>query len=576
MSNYFKTIFVPNPDGSNSTISINDSNTAFVHTYMGDDLTGDGTREFPFRSINKASQKSGIYYIVFRGVVNESFYWGNSIIGDDVNQIIIFANYNPWVTYLYNSSIDIFYGGGYNIIQMNKSLVSYLGSSWEDVQRGYGFFYNFNINSTDYDFNCEIINYTIKNLIVSNPNYRSFYCVNWIVSDNFQIDARTVDMVIFKNLILNSSTVVTYNGITITGLTYTNDSKNNMSMLKSALLASGMSQNSIDSMFFKDSFGNETCKVILEERNGGTSGNIFNKYADDGSIIDYSLNAASNNEAIYSSDIGGYVGFFKPSRIINSTGGNPISPSINVNLDGSDTTDDGTLLLNTNDQISFSTTQSQTWNRIKSTNTIVIPKGIQFNGIRVMSTDGSPFGYYFGKHQNLINPTGLQTTDTLLPNTFYKVCSTITDVYHAIIYNDNQYLPDYFFKTDDTTLTFSLLNSDSGTIVKQALASPLESIELIPYDDINTPSTYFPKFSCPLMGDVKLLFHKVGDNINKPVLFSEVTNDKIDYYQNWAISNADQEFATYAIDTDNYYYNLPSFNFVRIEINGHFNSDYNQ
>jgi len=43
----------------------------FVHTYLGDDLTGSGTREAPYRSLTKALTRG--LSIVFRGVINEYF-----------------------------------------------------------------------------------------------------------------------------------------------------------------------------------------------------------------------------------------------------------------------------------------------------------------------------------------------------------------------------------------------------------------------------------------------------------------------------------------------------------------------
>ena len=86
--NLFKTRYLPNVDGTEgSTTKITNANTAFVHTYVGDDTTGDGTREFPYRTMTKALTKSGITYVVFRGVVNEAFNMSKIVIGDDLNQI---------------------------------------------------------------------------------------------------------------------------------------------------------------------------------------------------------------------------------------------------------------------------------------------------------------------------------------------------------------------------------------------------------------------------------------------------------------------------------------------------------
>jgi len=125
-------------------------------------------------------------------------------------------------------------------------------------------------------------------------------------------------------------------------------------------------------------------------------------------------------------------------------------------------------------------------------------------------------------------------------------------------------------------LAFTLLNADSGTVVKKVLAVPMESIEVIPYDDIATPSATFPRFSSPMFGSCYMLYNKIGDHIDEPVLFSEVANDKIAYYDAWAVTNADQEFATLVLDTVNYYYKVPILKYLRTELNGHFNADYDQ
>ena len=64
----FKKRYLPNANGTDSATALTDSNTAFVHTYQGDDTTGDGTRAKPYKSVYKANQKSGVTYILFRVV----------------------------------------------------------------------------------------------------------------------------------------------------------------------------------------------------------------------------------------------------------------------------------------------------------------------------------------------------------------------------------------------------------------------------------------------------------------------------------------------------------------------------
>lgn len=569
MANYFKTRFLPNPDGTDSATALTNSNTAFVHTYIGDDLTGDGTREFPFRSVYKANQKSGVSYIVFRGIVNEAFSTDKTIIGDDINQTLLTANYSTSVLTGFNFTTQDIPSFQYK----NTSLCRVSGTtnvSHYLVHVNYCFSPNIIFKA----YGNEVTNSTICNLSFEYQAFCNFK--NNIVIHELDIISINYDATP-KYTLFSSSTIFKYNGNVYTQPTWGYDSKANVQLARNYYLSHGMSQDHVDLLFAKDSFGNETCRIVKEARNGGTSANIFNRYDGSGNVLDYSLNPDSANEALYASDTGGYVGCFKPSAAVNSVSGNSLGSPINVLNDGSDNTGvSGTLLQNVSDQLSFLTSSAQIWNRIKGTNTIAIPNGIKFNGINAMSTDGSAFGYYFGKHQNLMNPTGLTTSDSLLQNTIYKVCNAARDIYSAVIYNGNQYLPDYFFKTDSTHLSFTLLNEGSGTVVKEVLASPLESIEIMPYDNMTTPSATFPKFSCPLFGNCLMLFHKIGENINKSVLFSEVTNDKIAYYDDWAVTNADQEFVTLAADTTNYYYALPTLKFLRIEINAHFNQDYDQ
>jgi len=561
MANLFKTRFVPNPDGSDSATAITNANTAFVHTYIGDDFSGDGTREYPYKSAFKANQKSGVIYMLFRGVINEAFSTSLKIIGDDINQQFITSNYTVNYSYAYKCTITGVISNGfvYNSIVSQTNITPWLLISYCLVLKvtGIGTIQNGTL------YNSTLVNYihmsdtsTPINCIMCGFNYTTAYPFSG------------------KYIVFPSSYIFKYNNVAIVQPIWTNDSKANIQLLRNAYLAAGMTQIKVDSLFLKDSFGNETCRIVKESRNGGISANIFNRYDGTGNVLDYSLNPDSNNEALYASDLGGYVGCFGPASKVIST---DLDTPINVNVDGTDDVTAGTLTrVNVDQTIDFNTASSQIWNRIKNHTTIVIPNGIKFKGGDLMSDDGSAFGYYFGKHQNLMDTIALTPADALEQNTIYKVCNVSRDIYSAIIFNGTQYLPDYFFKTGTVVLNYTLLNVGSGTIVRKVLATPMESIEVIPYDDDVTPSITFPKFSCPMFGNVQMLFHKIGVNIDKPVLFSEVANDKIAYYDDWAVTNADQEFVTLANDTVNYYYKIPVLKYLRTELNGHFNADYDQ
>ena len=148
------------------------------------------------------------------------------------------------------------------------------------------------------------------------------------------------------------------------------------------------------------------------------------------------------------------------------------------------------------------------------------------------------------------------------------------------------YPPGYTFVCTTGATTYSLSNTGITTTIKQLVSTPMESIEIIPYDDLSTPSVSIPKFSCPLFGNVYMLYNKTSTygTINTPVKFSDShvvslcgTRLPSNYYDNWGITNADPEFVTLASDTTNYYYRIPSeMKFLMIEINGHYDSEYGQ
>ncbi|MDR3706644.1 MAG: hypothetical protein P4L28_12155 [Paludibacteraceae bacterium] len=673
-ANFFKIKYLPNADGTDSATALTNTNAVFVHTYQGDDLTGDGTREHPYRSVYKANQKSGVRYIVFRGAVNEYFIPLYPLIGDDINQFLA-KDYLPAMNGLYNATTNYpffnYYIPVYKVIFKNLTTTLAVPLDYR-----YCLLDSFGVGYV-YENRCSIINSTINVLGIAT-------CGNNSLSNNLVIkgfDPYNIVLFITTNpsyisysrpryTVFCSSTVFKYKGVNIVQPNLGADSTENLRLIKAAYQSIGVDSSLL---FHQDSFGNETCKIVNEARVGGTAKNIFNRYAENltgslsaaitagtaltsitltvadsskyassgdifipnsdasgsevftytsvtinsstsimfngtsytftvahtagctctryGEVLDYNLNPDPLNEALYASDTGSYVGCFKPATPVSSVAPNSVLTPINVNADGSDDVAAGTLLVkNADDSSTFASTSTQTWNRLKSATTITIAQGNKFNGLGCLSQDGSPFGYYFGKHQNLVNATALTPSDTLEANTWYKICNSNRSTYYSILYNGNQYVPDYFFYTGTGPTTFSLQNSDSGTVVKKLLAAPLESIEVLPYDDLTTPSATLPKFSAPLMGDCKMLFYKAGNTYSKaagtPVLFGDTQvasiTDKISYYQGstaatgWAVTNADQEFVTLSADTTNYYYDYPVLKYLRLSINAHYNSDYDQ
>ena len=584
-SNLFKTKYLPNYDGSNSATVLNDSNTAFIHTYIGDDSTCDGTRAYPYRSMGKALLK-GMTYIVFRGVINEPFSTNTNIVGDDINQIIIgtdYSTYNPRsrrlttslsnITYVQNQA----YGG--NIYTGNISTNS--------LGKNNLFKLTYTLAPTDSD---SIYNDTINNLIVFNGNTIQYgYSVtmrNSIVIGSLNILASS--SLTMTYCVFSTSTIFKYNGTTITTPTWTNDSKTNMGLLKTALLAKGMSLSAYNLCFPVNGFGEDTCRIIWENRNGGTHPNIFNKYDGSGNVLDWTLNPDMNNESLFCGDTGGFVGCFRPTSAINSTSGNALGNVVDVDVNGNDTVNVADLMVkNIDDTISFQTSAtSQTWNRLRGTSTITIPGGRVFKGINGITLDGSPFGHYIGKHQNIMDVTHINEGGTLTTGYTYKVCSTVHDITHAIIYNGVQYLPDYFFKCIAGVTSFSLVSSGSGAYLQRVLCDPLESIEIIPYSDVNNVSGSYPKFSAPIGTSCLMLQYSATNGYGKvtgtPVLFGDYTfctelasiRDKISYYDGFAVTNADQEFYS-LVGNSKFITAAPILNYLRVEVNGHFNAAYN-
>lgn len=674
-SNLFKTRYLLNVYGTTSTLELTNANTVFLHTYLGDDTSGDGTREKPYRSLSKSVTKLGVSYVVFRGVINESIdNNGKHIVGDDINQTIICSNFrtNIWneTKFNYNFTVDIFKGYDYFPNAVNIIINDYQGSSQNNA-----------LNSGFYCLFKKLTSFATSgpSLLFSHCSFESMpktvFGTPKFYNDIFfrSFDFYNVNYV--KYSVFPTTCSFKYDGVNIIQPLFTNNSKTNVSLLRSALIDAGVS--SVSSLIPIDSFGNETCFIIKETRSGGNHVPIFNRYSDNltgttnililsgqtktnvqlvvadsslfpttgdifipnisgdgsevftytsvtinsptlitfngssytfkvshlsgvtctryGDVLDFTLNPDPINEALWASDTGGFVGCFRPAEntIINS--GITI---INVDSGGTDTIIAGDLLqIDSSNNFIFNLSSLQTWNRYKDTSTTVIPNGSNFKGLNAMSQDGSPYGYYIGKNQNPIDTTIVNTGDTLTSGTWYKVFNDVSkDVTKSIIYNNVQYLPSYTFQCSGVT-GFTLLNTGSGSYVKKINCDILESIEIFPYDDISTPSS-FPKFSAPLMGECKLLFYtsagaiRYGTTIGNPVLFIDLSGtnfqtdfpnlrDKISYYDNYAISNADQEFFTLAdpslIAPKSTYFtvSIPILKFLRREINAHYDEKYN-
>ena len=681
MFNLFKTRFLPNPNGTESTIALTNANTVFIHTYLGDDSTGDGTREKPYRSMTKALTKAGTY-ILFRGLINEAFNPGSrTIVGDDINQYILTEQYSPtlFTTGAVHrnftvdrisaiSSCSALIVKGTSALFMNSYILcikSYLGVSPNTAGGGH------------------IINRcTFNGLRHITQQTSNGYYINSVITNMWSV----ISYNIFRYCVFTDKTRIAISNINIIMPDFTFDSSSNITLLEQAFKCAGLSQNNIDLLFYKDPFGNETCKIIKESRVGGTSPNVFNKYAPNltgklnaavttgaktsvtinvadanqwpatgdlfmptetaytangvtmpmgsfevwsytsvtivsptritlngpsytfktahndlnkdctryGDILDFTLNPDPLNEALWVSDIGDYVGCFRSAYAWDVETG--LSAISNVDENGTNS-GSGDLLQIVNGELKFNSASSQLWNRMSDTTTINIPNGSNFKGLNAMSTDGSPFGYYIGKKQTLISTTAITAGNALTVGKWYKVFNDNgSSVSESIIYNGVQYLPGYTFLCVTGVTTFSTLEPGSGSYVKEILSGVLESIEILPYNDMTTPST-FPKFSAPLMGECKLIFYtasgaaRYGKTVGAPVIFADldtpnmitdfgIVKNKISYYDQWAISNADSEFylltnAGLSTTLRGYFtQSIPAIKYLRREINGHFDMPY--
>lgn len=675
MTNLFKTRYLPNADGTESTTALTNANTVFIHTYLGDDSTGDGTREKPYRSMTKALTKAGTY-ILFRGLINEAFGLGKTLIGDDHNQTILVGDFSITLTSPTTRIRLSKMGAGYG-----STVYSGITSTGEQHASATGAEYSFSLivnMPNGYSYQTQRSkNTTFGVLLVNKPGLME----NTIYSKGLYISVTTN---VLKYCVLLNSTCLKYNNINCIIPNYQNT--DNVQKLRDAYILMGMTASAANTIFYIDQFENETCKVIKESRAGGTSPNVFNKYAPNltgklnaavttgaktsitinvadanqwpttgdlfmptetaytangvtmpigsfevwsytsvtivsptritlngpsytfktahsdlnkdctryGDVLDYTLNPDPHNEALWASDTGGYVGCFRPAYACDVETG--LSAISNVDENGTNS-GSGDLLQIVNGELKFNSASSQLWNRMSDTTTINIPNGSNFKGLNAMSQDGSPFGYYIGKKQTLISPTAIAAGNALTVGKWYKVYNDNgNSVSEAIVYNGVQYLPEYTFLCVTGVTTFSTLEPGSGSYVKEILSGVLESIEILPYNDMTTPST-FPKFSAPLMGECKLIFYtasgaaRYGKTAGDPVKFADLdlanmitdfgtVKNKISYYDTWAISNADSEFylltnAGLSTTLKGYFtQDIPAIKYLRREINGHFDMPY--
>ena len=578
----FSTIFLPNADGTPSATRLTNANTAFVHTFFGDDTTGDGTRERPFKTINRANQLAGRTNILFAGVVNEFFSTTRTIIGDNKAQVILIS-LNPVFNNPLNCKIlGVFLNPGFsasNVIlknlRFNRTSVGVFSRLLFSEITDCSVHQGNSLNGMSFE-RCTISNTQLPAIL-----FGAIY--NIVISNCIVINSFAPSFLNENRLTRYNNCVIStkgkfyfFNGVNrheLPPIAWTNDSRKNATLLRQAYIATGLPAYSEANMLLMmplDALGNETCLVINEEITGGDRPNIVLKYDSEGNIVDYVLNNDKRNEALYADQNGAVVGANKA--------GKSLTRSTIFNIENGTEVGAGNLLeQNTDGTFEFNAESSQVWNRLKTTQVEDLTLGESLFGNNAQWKDGSIFGTYIGKKQNPIDSAKILAGGALEPNTHYRVYndSGVTVEYSAI-YRGTNYTVNTSFFTDSENLTFQELTAGSGTYLRKVNGAVRQSIEVQPYDTLTDIASGLPPMSIPLGEQLFLLTYRAGNTFGRPagtpVLFSDsqIVSDKKVLYADYGITNADIEFTVLEADTANYQVTTPPLRYFTAEINAHY------
>lgn len=286
---------------------------------------------------------------------------------------------------------------------------------------------------------------------------------------------------IFKNCLFRKATVWKWNGTPITinwagaGATLMEKVYNSLLVYANTIVnttdkAYALAVLNTQATMFQD--------CIVYDDTDAVNNPIFSRYVG-GVPADYTLALKSNNPALYTSTVNSYIGCYAAN--VNDDGTNLLAfgkPKNVTIATGNDTAaagvEDGTLLIqDVSNQAKFSASQSSTqlWNRIR-TSVVAYPRGKSFAGMQSQLDSGLASRLFFGKRQEIIT---------------------------------------------------------SGDINQKTTA--FESIEVIPYDSIPANNTTLatidtitlaaniPRFSAPFNGEC-LMFYKAAI----PLLFNSNNN----------------------------------------------------
>ena len=505
----FKTKFHPY-----TLVELTNENCKFVHAQLGNDSSGDGTRENPWRSITRAGSAT----ILFRGITTENTMLsinGGWIVFDDSSSLQIgnhsdgqyavnhyAANINgnikkgTWSSCsVFNSVVDGVYEG---IVCGGNNFV-------RELQAG-------SIIDSAAPFNYTIID--LKNYATGIVRLHNSIVVSSVDLYNY-VERSAVNYMVFEYVLFLKRTKWLWNGIQIP-IIYNNENDYLQDVYNSLLNFANTEVSDVTDKAYFLAMLDSITKIFYADENGQTNkvvddsvSPVFNR---DG---DWSLALRSDNVALFMSNNLSHVGAYK-ANIGNIQYGN----IMNVDpLTGVDTSNIGDLLVTDGSgRFSASEDSLQTRNRMQ-TNVLIYPRGHRFRGLQSRLRSGLESKLYFGKRQPF---------------------------------------------------------SDVGAV----LFSPFESIEVIPYDDANTPSD-FPRWSAPLNGDCQMWYHTIGARQNRPVLFSDLaglglTTEQIgldvyglEEYSDWAVTNADFADFTLLSKSGIAKRNIP-IKYCKLELNLHY------
>jgi len=523
-------------------------NYAYIHAELGSDLFGDGSIEKPYASHAKANTLGKAK--ILRGALIENGCF--NVRGDEKWQFIAGSNLSNCA----NIRADLLASGNTDCIV--RSFERTAGSPQQrcvsteysgDVGRG--------VNSTGAYRNA------------------SFIFANCIVYTEFIIGTAT------HYCLMPSTCVFKYNN-TVYSAQWVNDSFENVRLLKKAIdpTWSEFGSNTIlDTAFGTININGqkiETCQIVKERKDGGVLPNIFSEYENDNvTPKSFYLNPDPQNVALHASETGDYVGALPPAEISTFNNQflnvNPTTGIASAQVGNIFKYDSESDLITNNNPSAFA---GQTWNRYTSA-IIELQKYAAFEGVNNFGfASAQTSGIYIGKRQNLFGAEIVPKSSvfTLEPNKRYKVFDTSNElnIDSGIVVKENGKVDIIVTRNNifctPNTITATYMARTSNVTLREVINTPCESLEVIPYDSLNVPSA-FPRFSSPVNDSVLMLYHKTGAKTGEPVRFADIVHDKIAYYNEFAVTNADKEYYTLLADSANYEAKKVFLRYCKIETN---------